>query len=160
MILLLLFIGSLCSLLPDSIVIYNMIKNGTMEHCWFGPIPTHSLLFSFSALILGVLVGYTAYRNFGKAIYMAFFAEAAFLSHLLLDDIGGGCEYFYPFYPEKISIFSMMDVSFRDGGLFHYLMNSFVSVFFVFFVLMLALFSLNHFGFVFERNSEKMIDKD
>lgn len=158
---LLLFIGSLCTLFPDSMAIYNIIKNGTIEHCWIGPIPTHSLLFSFSAFTFGLIAGYAVYRNFGKAIYMALFAEVAFLTHLLLDDSGeGGCEYLYPLYSEKISIFSMMDVSFREAGILHYLMNSFVSVFFIFFVLILALFSLNHFGFVFERKSEKRIDKD
>ena len=145
--LLLLSVGSLCALFPDIMAVYNLFVNGTMEHCWIGPVPTHSLLFSFPAILFGIFAGYAVYRNFGKAIYLGLFAEAAFLSHLLLDDIGeGGCEYLYPLYNKNISVFSMMDVSFQETGLFHYLIISFVSVFFICFVIMMALFALNQFG--------------
>ena len=96
------------------------------------------------------------YRKFGKAIYLGLFAEAAFLSHLLLDDISeGGCEYLYPLYDKNISVFSMMDVSFQETGLFHYLIKSFVSVFFICSIIMMALFALNQFGFEFKYKSEK-----
>ncbi len=95
--LLLLSVGSLCALFPDIMIVYNLLVNGTMEHCWIGPVPTHSLLFSFPAILFGIIAGYAIYRKLGKAIYLGLFAEAAFLSHLLLDDISeGGCEYLYP----------------------------------------------------------------
>ncbi|WP_440956438.1 metal-dependent hydrolase [Methanosarcina sp. Mfa9] len=155
-ILLLLFVGGLCSLFPDSIVVYNFLINGTLEHCWIGPIPTHSLLFSFSAILSGAFIGYVVYRNFGKAVYMSLFAEAAFLSHLLLDDIDeGGVVYFYPIYNQPISVFSYMGVGFLEVNLVHYLIASFVSVFFIYTIIMMALFALNRFGFEFRFRSEK-----
>lgn len=146
--LLLLFVGSLCSLFPDIPIVYNLLINGTMEHDWVGPIPTHSLLFSFPAILFGTLVGYVAYRQAGKAIYLGLFGEAAFFSHLLLDDAcGAGCIYFYPIYNETISTFSMMTINFSEAGLLHYLLVSFISISFVYFVIMMSMFSINHFGF-------------
>lgn len=157
---LLLFVGSLCALFPDIIVVYNLIQNGSIEHCWIGPIPTHSLLFSVSAILFGLVTGFMIYRNSGKALYMGFFAEAAFLSHLLLDDITvSGCHYLYPLYNEKISIFSMMDISFQEAGLLNYLIISFVSVFFISFVIYLVLFSLNQLGFEFKYKPESQLKK-
>jgi hypothetical protein len=154
--LLLLSIGSLCALFPDIMIVYNLLVNGTMEHCWIGTVPTHSIIFSFPAVLFGVITGYAIFREPGRAIYLGLFAEAAFLSHLLLDDIGeGGCEYLYPLYEKKISVFSMMDVSFRGTGLFHYLMTSFVSVFFICFVIMMALFALSKYGFELKYRAEK-----
>ncbi len=155
-ILLLLFVGGLCSLFPDSIVVYNFLVNGTLEHCWIGPVPTHSLLFSSSAILFGTFVGYAAYRDFGKGAYMGIFAEAAFLSHLILDDIDeGGMIYLYPIYNRPISVFSYMSVGFIEVDLFHYLIASLVSVFFVCGIFMMALFALNHLGFDFSYRSEK-----
>ncbi|WP_243684589.1 metal-dependent hydrolase [Methanosarcina barkeri] len=123
-------------------IIHSLLINGTMEHCWAGPIPTHSLLFSFLAVLFGTVAGYAKYREPGRAMYLGLFAEAAFASHLLLDDISeGGCEYLYPLYEKKISVFSMMDVGFRGTGIFDYLMASFVSVFFVCSIIMMALFA-------------------
>jgi hypothetical protein len=151
----LLLLGSFCSLLPDIMVVYNLLINGTMEHCWIGSFPTHSFLFSSTALLLGIITGYIVYRKPGRAMYLALFAESAFLSHLFLDDFSeGGCIYFYPIYNETISIFAMMDIGFR-AGLPLYLISSIVSVFFLFFVIMMALLSLNHFGFEFSTISRK-----
>ncbi|AKB33749.1 hypothetical protein MSSIH_3059 [Methanosarcina siciliae HI350] len=150
------FVGGLCTLFPDITAVYNLFVNGNLEHCSIGPIPTHSLLFSFIAIIFGMLVGYAAYREFDKALYMAIFAEAAFLTHLLLDDVAeGGCTYLYPLYNGHISIFSMMDTGFAEAGLFKYLIVSFVSVFCVFVVILMALFALNKFGFEFGYRAEK-----
>ncbi|KAF5029902.1 LexA-binding, inner membrane-associated putative hydrolase [anaerobic digester metagenome] len=155
--LLLAFVGGACTLFPDIMVVYNIIINNTMEHCSIGSIPTHSLLFSFTAILFGGLVGYAAFREFSKAVYMAIFAESAFLTHLLLDDIAeGGCEYLYPLYSSPISVFSMMDTGFAAAGsLFHYLMVSIVSVFCVFVVILMALFALDKFGFEFGYRKEK-----
>lgn len=154
--LLLLFVGSICTLFPDIMAVYNLIVNGNLGHCWIGPVPTHSIIFSASAILFGMFVGYAAYRNFGKAIYLGLFAEAAFLTHLLLDDVGeGGCEYLYPLYNGKLSIFSLIDSGFQENGLFHYLIRSSVSVFFVCFVIMMVLFALNHLGFEFKYKPEK-----
>lgn len=154
--LLLLLVGSLCALFPDITAVYNLLVNGTMEHCWISTVPTHSLLFSFPAILFGTLVGYIAYREVGKAIYLGLFSEAAFFSHLLLDDAcGASCTYFYPVYNRPISIFSMINIGFQETGLLHYLITSFVFVSFVCFFIMISLFSLNQFGFEFKYRSQK-----
>lgn len=89
-------------------------------------------------------------------MYLGLFAEAAFASHLLLDDISeGGCEYLYPLYEKDISVFSMMDVSFRGTGIFQYLMTSFVSVLLICSVIMMALFVLSEYGFELKYRAEK-----
>lgn len=146
--LLLLIVGSLCALFPDIPIVYNLLVNGTMEHDWIGMVPTHSLLFSFLAILFGTLTGYAAYREVGKAIYLGLFGEAAFISHLLLDDAcGAGCIYFYPIYNRTVSMFSMMTISFQETGLLRYLIISFISISLVCFVIMISMFSFNQFGF-------------
>jgi len=152
----LLSVGSICSLFPDIVVIHSLLVNGNMEHCWAGPIPTHSLLFSLLAVLFGIVSGYAKYRETGRAMYLGLLAEDAFVSHLLLDDISeGGCEYLYPLYEKKISVFSMMDIGFRGTGIFDYLMASFVSVFFVCSIIMMALFALSKYGFELNYKDEK-----
>jgi len=154
--LLLMFVGGLCTLFPDITAVYNLFVNGNLEHCSIGPVPTHSLLFSSTAILFGMLVGYAAYRNLNKALYMAIFAGSAFLTHLLLDDISeGGCAYLYPLYNNHISVFSIMDTGFAEAGLFKYLTVSFVSVFCVFIVILMALFALNRFEFEFSYMTKK-----
>lgn len=154
--LLLLFVGSFASLFPDIMVVYNVFVNGNLEHCWVGPVPTHSFLFSSFAALFGVFVGYLAYRKLDKAIYLGLFAEAASLIHLLLDDVSeGGCEYLYPLYGGNLKIVSMVDVGFQENGLVLYLIKSSLSVFFICFVIMMALFALNKLGFEFTYRSEK-----
>lgn len=149
-------VGSVCALFPDIMVIHSLLVNGTMEHCWIGPIPTHSLLFSLSAVLFGIVAGCVKYRESGRAVYLGLLGEAAFASHLLLDDISeGGCEYLYPLYKEKISLFSMMDTGFRETGVFNYLMTSFVSVFFICSIIMIALFALSKYGFELNYKTEK-----
>ncbi|MDW5550930.1 metal-dependent hydrolase [Methanosarcina sp.] len=149
-------VGSVCALFPDIMVIHSLLVNGTMEHCWVGQIPTHSLLFSLSAVLFGIVAGYVKYRESGRAVYLGLLGEAAFASHLLLDDISeGGCEYLYPLYKEKISLFSMMDTGFRETGVFNYLMTSFVSVFFICSIIMIALFALSKYGFELNYKTEK-----
>ena len=78
--LLLMFVGGLCTLFPDITAVYNLFVNGNLDHCSIGPIPTHSLLFSSTAILFGMLVGYAAYRELNKAVYMAIFAGVC-LSH-------------------------------------------------------------------------------
>ena len=155
-ILLLLFIGSLSALLPDVPAVYNLIVNDNIRHCWIGPVPTHSFLFSFFALLYGMLAGLIAYGKFRKAVYLGLFAEAAFLSHLWLDDAHeGNCIYLYPIYNKSISVFSLMAVTFPESDLFNYLVKSFVSVFCIAFIIMIAIFALSHLGFEFRYRSEK-----
>ena len=154
--LLLLFVGSICALFPDIIIVHSLLVKGTIEHCWIGPIPTHSLIFSLPAVLLGIIAGYVIYKEPGKAMCLGLLAEAAFTSHLLLDDISErGCEYLYPLYEKKISLFSMMDVSFRGTGLFHYLAASFISVLIIFSVIMMVLFALSKYGFELRYKPEK-----
>jgi membrane-bound metal-dependent hydrolase YbcI (DUF457 family) len=136
--------------------VYNLLVNNSSGHSWIGPVPTHSFLFSSFAFLFGTIAGLIAYRKFSKAIYLGLFPEAASLSHLLLDDaFEKGCEYIYPIYGGKISLFSLMDVSFHGNGLFYYLLKSFVSVFFFSLILMMALFALIQLGFDFRYRSEK-----
>lgn len=155
--LLIAYIGSMCTLFPDLPAVYNLFTNGTLDHISVGSIPTHSILFSFTAVLFGAVVEYALYRKANKAIYMAIFAESAFLTHLLLDDLEeGGCPYLYPLYKGNISVFSIMDTGFADAGsLFHYLTISIVSVFCIFIVIMMAMFALNKFGFEFSYKVKK-----
>ncbi|WP_135609694.1 metal-dependent hydrolase [Methanococcoides sp. AM1] len=155
-ILLLLLIGAFFALYPDITAAYNIIVNGTLEHTLIGPIPTHSLLFSSSALLFGAIIGYMVYREFSKAAYMGFFAESASLSHLLLDDLAGGnINYYYPISSRTISVFSYMDVGLACGNLINYMLASYVAILFIAVVIMMALFALNHLGFEFRYRSEK-----
>jgi hypothetical protein len=153
-ILLLLLVGSLFALFPDIPAVSNFLLNGNLKHAVIGSVPTHSFLFSSSAILLGTLTGYIAYRKFDRAIYLGLYAEAAFLSHLLLDDATErGLIYLYPIYNRKISVFSLMDAGFTENGLFMYLIKSFVSVFFISLIIMMALFALNRLGFEFKYRS-------
>lgn len=155
-ILLLLLVGSLFALFPDVPAVSSFLVNGNLKHVVIGSVPTHSFLFGSSAILLGTLTGYIAYREFGRAIYLGLYAEAAFLSHLLLDDTSeGGLNYLYPIYNGRISIFSLMDAGFKENGLIMYLIKSFVSVFFISLIIMMALFALNRLGFEFGYRSEK-----
>jgi hypothetical protein len=155
--LLLVFVGSICTLLPDVPVVYNVLVNGNLNHCFIGSVPTHSFLFSSTAILFGMFAGYIAYGKLSKAIYMSIFAGSAFLTHLLLDDIAkGSCPYLYPLYSKPIGVFSIMDTGFAEAGsLFRYLTISFVSVFCVFIVISMALFALSKFGLEFSYRTEK-----
>ncbi|MGB9929533.1 MAG: metal-dependent hydrolase [Methanosarcina sp.] len=156
-ILLLLFVGSAATMFPDSIIVHSLLVNGNMEHCWIGPVPTHSFIFSSTALLFGISIGYIVYRKFSKAIYLGLFAESAFLFHVLLDDVfEEGFVYFYPIYNEPISLISLMDVGFQNTTLTQYLGISFVSVFFVCSVIMMSLFSLDKFGFEFSYSEKEL----
>jgi hypothetical protein len=155
-ILLLLFVGAFFALYPDIPAVYNILVNGTMEHSWVGPIPTHSLFFSSSAILFGTFIGYMLYREFGKALYMGIFAVSASLAHLLLDDLAGGSiNYFYPISNRAISVFSYMDAGVARVDFIRYLLASYALVFFLFVVMMMALFALDHLGFEFRYRSEK-----
>jgi hypothetical protein len=140
----LLLVGSLFALFPDIPAVSSFLINGNLKHAVIGSVPTHSFLFGSSAILLGTLIGYIAYREFGRAIYLGLYSEAAFLSHLLLDDATErGVYYFYPIYKGRISIFSLMDAGFMENGLFMFLTKSFVSIFFISLIIMMALFALN-----------------
>ena len=149
----LLFIGAFFALYPDIMTAYNIIVNGTMEHCYIGAIPTHSLLFSSSAIVLGAFAGYILSRDFGKALYMGFFAESASLSHLLLDDLEGiGIHYVYPISSREINLFSYIGGGFTGEGFS--LLAPYASIVFLFAVMIMALFALDHLGFEFRHRSK------
>ncbi|MCD4807656.1 MAG: metal-dependent hydrolase [Methanococcoides sp.] len=155
-ILLLLIIGGFFAEFPDIPAVYNILVNGTMEHSQIGPIPTHSLFFSSSAILFGTIIGYMIYREFGKAVYVGIFAMSASLAHLLLDDLSRGSIYYlYPIYNRAISVSSYMDVGIARVNFIRYLLASYVLVFFLFVVIMMALFALNHLGFQFRYRPEK-----
>ena len=41
-------------LLPDIKTVYKWFVKDTVEHCWIGTVPTHSLVFSYSAIVVFV----------------------------------------------------------------------------------------------------------
>lgn len=152
-ILLLLFVAGVGVVLPDIMAAYGIITGGSMQHCTIGSVSTHSLLFSTSAILFGTLIGYVAYRDTGKAVYMGIFSWSAFLSHLLLDDLARyEMDYLYPFY-KPISIFSYVDAEFSRTDFVTYVLAAYVAILSVFFVIMIALFALSHLGFEFRYKS-------
>jgi len=146
----LLTVGSIGSLFPDVPAVWNYVLYGNLQHTMIGSIPTHSLLFGVLAFVLAAMLGYFIYRNISRATSIGIFAEAAFLSHLLLDDVAdGGLTYLYPLYKEPLSIFVFMNVNITDVNFFYYNFACFVSVFFIFCVMLMALLALKDLGFGF-----------
>jgi inner membrane protein len=147
---LLFFVGSVGSVFPDVPAVWNYILHGNLHHTSIVSVPTHSLFFGLVAFILALMLGYLIYRNISKASSLGIFAEAAFLSHLLLDDIAdGGLTYLYPVYNEPLSIFVFMNVKLSGVNFFYYNFACFVSVFFIFCVMFMALLALKDLGFGF-----------
>ncbi|WP_094226596.1 metal-dependent hydrolase [Methanolobus psychrotolerans] len=148
---LLFVVGSVGSVFPDVPAVWNYILYGNLHHTMIGTVPTHSLFFGLVAFILTLALGYLIYRNISKASSLGIFAEAAFLSHLLLDDIAdGGLTYLYPVYNEPLSIFVFMNVKLSGVNFFYYNFACFVSVFFIFCVMFMALLALKDLGFGFK----------
>lgn len=146
----LLIVGGIGSLFPDVPAVWNYFLYGNLRHTMIGSMPTHSLLFGIVAFILAAAFGYLIYRNISRASSIGVFAEAAFLSHLLLDDVAdGGLTYLYPLYNEPLSIFVFMNVKLSDVNFFYYNFACFVSVFFIFCVMFMALLALKDLGFGF-----------
>ena len=153
-ILLLILVGGVSSLLPDIPAVYNYFVNGNLHHTMLWIVPTHSLFFSYFAFMAAVLIGYIVYRDIDRAAFLGVFAEAAFLSHLLLDDIAeGGLTYLFPLYNETISVFSFVDVKFASVDFLYYNVACFVAIFFISCVMLMAIFALNKLGFEFEYKS-------
>lgn len=151
---LLLCIGGFFSLLPDIPAVWNYFLYGNLDHGMAGPVPTHSLVFGIVAFSGAFILGLLAYRHRDKALALGMYAEAAFLSHLLLDDIAeGGLTYLYPFYNEPMSVFSYVNVKFSYVDFQEYNMAGMVSVFFIFCVLLMALIAMNYLGFGFRYES-------
>lgn len=148
--LLLLMVGAFCSLLPDIPAVWNYFLYGNLEHGMAGPVPTHSLVFGVVAFCSAFIVGFLAYRHRDRALALGMFAETAFLSHLLLDDIAeGGLTYLYPFYNEPMSVFSYVNVEFSGVNFLYYNLAGIVSVFFIFCVLLMSLMALHYLDFGF-----------
>ncbi len=148
--LLLLMVGAFCSLLPDIPAVWNYFLYDNLEHGMAGPIPTHSLVFGTVAFCGAFIVGLLAYRHRDRALALGMFAETAFLSHLLLDDIAeGGLTYLYPLHNEPLSLFSYVNVEFSGVNFLYYNLAGIVSVFFIFCVLLMSLMSLHYLGFGF-----------
>lgn len=147
---LLLCVGSFFSLLPDIPAVWNYFFYGNLEHSMAGPVPTHSLVFGIVAFCGAFILGLLAYRHCDRALALGMFAEAAFLSHLLLDDIAeGGLTYLYPFYDKSMSLFSYVNVRYSGVDFQEYNMAGMVSVFFIFCVLLMSLMAMNYLGFGF-----------
>lgn len=147
---LLFFVGGVGSLFTDVPAVWNYIMYGTLEHTMIRSVPTHSLFFGIVAFLLAFAAGILIYRSLSKASSIGIFAEAAFLSHLLLDDIAdGGLTYLYPVYNEPLSIFVFMNVNLAPVDFFYYNFACFLSVFFIFCVMFMALQALKDLGFGF-----------
>jgi hypothetical protein len=146
----LLIVGSIGSLFPDVPAVWNYLLYGNLKHTMIGSTPTHSLFFGVVAFALAAMLGYLVHRSISRATSIGIFAEAAFLSHLLLDDVAdGGLTYLYPLYNESLSIFVFMNVNISDVDFFYYNFACFVSVFFIFCVMLMALLALKDLGFGF-----------
>ncbi|SFM56464.1 metal-dependent hydrolase [Methanolobus profundi] len=147
---LLFVVGSIGSVFPDVPAVWNYLLHGNLRHTTIGTMPTHSLFFGLVAFVLALFLGYIIYRNISRATSLGIFAEAAFLSHLLLDDIAdGGLTYLYPVYNEPLSIFVFMNVNLSGVDFFYYNFACFLSVFFIFAVMFMALLALKDLGFGF-----------
>ncbi|WP_406661309.1 metal-dependent hydrolase [Methanolobus sp. ZRKC3] len=147
---LLFVIGSIGSVFPDVPAVWNYMMHGNLRHTMIGSMPTHSLFFGIVAFLLVAMLGYILSRNIHKTISMGMFFEAAFLSHLLLDDIAdGGLTYLYPLHNEPLSIFIFMNYNLSDVSFFYYNFACFLSVFFIFCVMFMALVALKDLGFGF-----------
>ena len=63
-----------------------------------------------------------------KAAHLGVFAETAFISHLILDNMAeGGLNYLFPLYNKPISVFSYMNVKFSGVDFLHYNLACLVS---------------------------------
>ncbi|MGM0770730.1 MAG: metal-dependent hydrolase [Halobacteriota archaeon] len=153
--LLLLIIGAFFALYPDITAAYNILVHGTLEHTLIGTVPTHSLLFSFSAVLFGAIIGHLLHYESGRILYMGLFTWSASLSHLLLDDLSGvGINYFYPISDRTINVFSYMDRDLTCTNLLNYMLASYVVVIYIAAVIMIALLALDHLGFGFRHRDE------
>ncbi len=147
---LLLCVGSFCALLPDIPAVWNYFLHGNLDHGMAGPVPTHSLVFGIVAFCGAFVIGLLAYRHRDRALALGMYAEAAFLSHLLLDDMAeGGLTYLYPFYNKSMSVFSYLNVRFSGVDFQEYNTAGMVSFFLIFCVLLMALMAMNYLGFGF-----------
>jgi inner membrane protein len=111
-------------------------------------------------------LGQLLYRNRDKAIALGTFAEAAALSHLLLDDVADGAiTYFYPFYNASMNLFSYANVDLAKVNFMYYNLAGIVIVVFVSCVMLMTLVSLNYLGFgiqyqpLAEKNTKPVYDK-
>ena len=154
-ILILITVGGIASLLPDIPAVYNYIVNDNLQHVRIGEIHTHSFFFSYFAFMGAVFIGYIIYRNIDKAAYLGVFAESAFISHLILDDMAeGGLSYLYPIYNEPISVFSYMNVQFSGVDFLYYNLACLVSIIMLLSIMFMTLFALNQLGFEFDYRSD------
>lgn len=147
----LLTISGIGSLLPDIPFVWNFLIYGNSYHISVFGIPTHSLLFSISAIIIGIFAGFFMYKNINKAYYTSMLTLSAFFSHLLLDDVARGeITYLYPLYNVPMSIFSYVNVEFSNVNILYYTIAGIIAIFFLFFILLMNLIAFNGLGFVFE----------
>lgn len=154
-ILLLLIVGAFFALYPDITAAYNILVHGTLEHALIGKVPTHSLLFSFSAILFGAIIGYLLHYESERVLYMGLFTWSASLSHLLLDDLSGvSINYLYPISDRTFNVLSYMDRDLTCTNLLNYMLASYVVVIYIAAVIMIALLALDHLGFDFRSRNE------
>lgn len=148
-------ISSFCALLPDIPFIYNFILYESSAHLTLGPVYTHSIFFGLSALAFAYIAGYIYYKNSKKIASLAILGLAAFLSHLLADDMSyGHVQYLYPIYNKPISLFSNANVSIARTDLAIYNLSWLIIVLFFLTIMLLSLFALNNLGFEFKYRSK------
>lgn len=102
----LLIFGGVATLFPDVPAVWNLLLHGNLRHNMVGPMPSHSLLFGLTTVTLAVILGYLIYRDRLKTVSIGLIVGAAFLFHLVLDDLeGGNISYLYPLSEAPVSIF-------------------------------------------------------
>jgi hypothetical protein len=147
-------VASLSALLPDIPFLYSYILYESSAHLALGPIYTHSIIFGLTAVAFGFLAGYIHYKNCSKAVYLAILSLAAFLSHLLLDDMSyGSVQYLYPVYNKPISLFSYANVALTRTNLLLYNLAWLLIVLIFLTIMILSLYSLSKLGFEFKFQS-------
>lgn len=102
----LLLAGGIASLFPDVPAVWNLLLHGNLRHNMIGAMPSHSLLFGLISVAMAFIPTYLFYRSITKAISIGLMVGAAFVFHLVLDDLeGGNIPYLYPYSDAPLSIF-------------------------------------------------------
>ena len=149
-------VGGICSIMPDFDAVYNLFTIGRFTHGDLMPI-SHNLLASYFAFAFATIVGYIVYHNIDKAAHLGVFGTAAFISHLLLDDIvrPTGNFYLYPLYNEPIRMFASLGIARASGSIVAYMAAGVGTTFFILGIMVLTLFSLKRLGFRFEYREDE-----
>jgi hypothetical protein len=148
---LILLLGSFCAMLPDIPFTWNYLLYEKMEYWSIGSMPTHSLLFGTTAFAIAAITGYLYFKDLKKASALGLFGYAAFLSHLLADDLqSGSIVYLYPVQTKPISIFASANVKIANTNFPEFDRAWIIIALFFIAIMILSLFALSQLGFEFK----------